>query len=75
MEPVLTQVKSVTTKKYHERFQSTIGMAGPVGQLQKWFSNDTDIVGDEIESTSSKLTEALSVNTAEKRRFLSFFPT
>jgi hypothetical protein len=73
MDPVLTQVKSVTSKKYHKRFQSTIGMAIPVGQLSKWFINDTDIGDDEIESTFTKLTEALSVNTAEKKKFLSFF--
>jgi hypothetical protein len=74
MDPVLTQVKSVTSKTYHERFQSTIGMAIPVGQLPKWFRNDTDIGDDEIKSTFTKLTEALSVNTAEKKRFLSFSP-
>jgi hypothetical protein len=73
MDPVLTQVKSVTSKKYHERFQSTIGRAIPVGQLPKWFSNDIDIGDDEIESTFTKLTEAFSVNTAEKKNFLSFF--
>jgi hypothetical protein len=67
MDPVLTQVKSVTSKKYHERFQSTIGMAIPVGQLPKWFSNDTDIGDDEIESTFTKLTEAFTVNSAEKK--------
>jgi hypothetical protein len=73
MDPVLNQVKSVTSKKYHERFQSTLGMAIPVGQLPKWFSNDTDIGDDEIESTFTKLTEAFSVNTDEKKKFLSFF--
>jgi hypothetical protein len=73
MDPFLTQVKSVTSKKYHERFQSTIGMAIPVRHLPKWFSNDTDIGDDEIESTFTKLTEAFSVNMAQKKKFLSFF--
>jgi hypothetical protein len=73
MDPVLTQVKSVTSKKYHERFQSTIGMAIPVGKLPKWFSNDIDIGNGEIESNFTKLTEAFSVNTAEKKKFLFFF--
>jgi hypothetical protein len=73
MDPVLTQVKSVTSKKYHKIFQSTIGMDISVGQLPKWFSNDTDIGDDEIESTFTKLTEAFSVNKAEKKKFLSFF--
>jgi hypothetical protein len=75
MDPVLNQVKPVTSKKFRERFQSTIGMAIPVGQLPKWFINDTDIGDDVIESTFTKLTEVLSVNTAEEKKFLSFFPT
>jgi hypothetical protein len=57
MDQVLTQVKSVTSKKYHERFQSTIGMVIPVGKLPKWFGNDADIGDDEIESTFTKLTK------------------
>jgi hypothetical protein len=73
MDPVLTQVKSVKSKKYQERFQLTIGIAIPVGQLPMWFSNDTNIGDDEIESTFTKLTEAFSVSTAEKKKFLSFF--
>jgi hypothetical protein len=73
MDPVLTQVESLTSKKYHDRFESTIGMAIPVGQLPKWFSNDTYIGDDEIESSFTKLAEAFSVNTAEKKKFLSFF--
>jgi hypothetical protein len=48
-------------------------MAIPVGQLPKWFRNDTYIGDDEIQSTFTKLTEALSVNTAEKKKFLYFF--
>jgi hypothetical protein len=50
-------------------------MAIPVGQLPKWFSNDMDIGDDEIESTFTKLTEAFSVNTAEKKKFLFLLPT
>jgi hypothetical protein len=75
MDPVLTQIKSVRRKKYHERFQSPIGMIIPVGQLPKWFSNDTEIGDDEIKSTFTKLTDAFSVNTAEKKMFLFFLPT
>jgi hypothetical protein len=75
MDPVLTQVKSVMIKKYHERFQSTIWMAIPVGKLPKWLSNDTYIGDDKIGSTSTKLTEAFSVNTAEKKKFLFFAHT
>jgi outer membrane biogenesis lipoprotein LolB len=74
MYPALTQVKSVTSKKYHERFQSTIGMAIPVEHLTKWFTNDTDIGDDEIERTFNKLTEALSVNTAGKASSSFFCP-
>jgi hypothetical protein len=46
MEPVLTQVESVMSKKYHEGFQSTLGMAKPVGEPPNWVSKDVDI-GDE----------------------------
>jgi hypothetical protein len=48
-------------------------MAISVGQMPKWFSNDTDIGDDKIESTFTKLTEAFPVNTAEKKKFLYFF--
>jgi hypothetical protein len=50
-------------------------MAIPVGQLPKWFSNDTDIGDGKIESTFTKLMEAFSVNTTEKKKFLFFSHT
>jgi hypothetical protein len=70
--PSFKSSQVINEKNYQERFQSTIGMAIPVGQLPKWFSNDTDIGDDEIESTFTKLTEAFSVNTTDKKKFLYF---
>jgi hypothetical protein len=70
MEPVLTQVESVMSKKYHEGFQSTLWMIIPVGGLPKWVSNDMDIHDKEIETAYTKFTEAISVNTAGKMNFL-----
>jgi hypothetical protein len=73
MEPVLTQVESVTRKKYHAGFQSTLGMAIPSGDLPKWVINNMDIDDENIKTAYTKLTEAISVNTAGKKNFLCFF--
>jgi hypothetical protein len=63
-EPVLTQVESVTSKKYHHKgFQSTIGMAIPVGELQKWVSKDMDIGDKESETAHTMFMEAISLDT------------
>jgi hypothetical protein len=56
MEPVLTQVESVTSKKYHKGFQSTLGMIIPVGQLPKRVSNDIGIGDQDIETGYNKFT-------------------
>jgi cellobiose-specific phosphotransferase system component IIA len=70
MEPVLTQVESVKSKKYHEGFQSTFGMAITMGELPKWVRNDMDMSNEEIDTAHTKFTEAISVNTAGKNNFL-----
>jgi hypothetical protein len=73
MEPVSTQVKSVTSNTYQEGFQSTLEMAITVVELPQWVSNDTGIGDGEIESAYTKFMEAISVNTAGKKNFLCLF--
>jgi hypothetical protein len=73
MEPVLTQVDSVMSKKYHEGFHSTHGMVIPVRELPKWVINDIDIGNEEIETAYTKFTEAISLNTAGKNNLLRLF--
>jgi outer membrane biogenesis lipoprotein LolB len=70
MEPVLTQVESVMSNKYHEGFQSTLGMAIPLGRLPKWVRNNMDIGDEEIETAYTKFTEVISVNTDVEKNYL-----
>jgi hypothetical protein len=61
------------SKNYHEGFQSTLGMAMPMGELPTWVSTEMDIGNKYIESAYTKFTEAISVNTARKKKFLCLF--